>query len=228
MTSQRKIQTNRSNAQKSSGPRTTEGKRKASGNSRKHGFTGMAWRQHAGSAEVESFAQALCADQQDPALLVQARIIAETHLLRRAIRQRKLALIGRQMTPSQIKAEYAQQVIDKLLAAIFKRFSEQVGELPSPSWFRKRYSSEEILEAIEEYFDGEELTALKNFIRRFLRRHQPAPPLQVDEFTALELAGPEIDRLERYESRAWTRQMRAMRSFIAISRSMSRLTQKVT
>jgi hypothetical protein len=219
MTSQRKIQMNRSNAKKSSGPRTTEGKRKASGNSRKHGFTGMAWRQHAGSAEVESFAQALCADQQDPALLVQARIIAETHLLRRAIRQRKLALIGRQMTPSQIKDEYAEQVINKLLAAIFKRFSEQVGELPSPSWFRKRYSSEEILEAVEEYFDGEELTALKNFIRRFLRRH-PAPPLQVDEFTALELAGPEIDRLEHYESRAWTRQMRAMRSFIAISRSM--------
>ena len=96
----------------------------------------MAWRQHAGSAEVESFVQALCADQQeqDPALLVQARIIAETHLLRRAIRQRKLALIGRQMTPSQIKDEYAEQVINKLLAAIFKRFSEQVGELPSPSW----------------------------------------------------------------------------------------------
>ena len=198
MTSQRKIQTNRLNAKKSSGPRTTEGKRKASGNSRKHGFTGMAWRQHAGSAEVESFAQALCADQQDPALLVQARIIAETHLLRRAIRQRKLALIGRQMTPSQIKDEYAEQVINKLLAAIFKQFSEQVGELPSPSWFRKRFSSEEILEAVEEYFDGEELTALKNFIRRFLRRH-PAPPLQVDEFTALELAGPEIDRLEHYE-----------------------------
>jgi hypothetical protein len=218
MTSQRKIQTNRANAKKSSGPRTTEGKRKASGNSRKHGFTATAWRQNAGSAEVENFAQALCADQQDPALLVQARIIAETHLLRRAIRQRKLALIGRQMTPSQIKAEYAEQVINKLLVAIFKRFSEQVGELPSPSWFRQRYSSEEILEVVEEYFDGEELTALNKFIRRFLRRH-PAPPQKVDEFTALVLAGPEIDRLEYYESRAWTRQMRAMRSFIEIGRS---------
>jgi hypothetical protein len=218
MTSQRKIQTNRSNAKRSRGPRTKEGKRKASGNSRKHGFTGMAWRQNAGSAEVESFARELCADQQDPALLVQARIIAENHLLRRAIRQRKLALIGRQMTPSQIEAEYAQQVIDKLLVAIFKRFSEQVGELPSLSWFRKQYSSEEILEAIEEYFDGEDLTALKNFIRRFMR-HQPVPPLKVDEFTALELAGPEIDRLERYESRAWTRQARAMRSLFEISRS---------
>ena len=179
----------------------------------------MGWRQHAGSAEVESFAKALCADQLDPALLVQAHIIAETHLLRRAIRQRKLALMNRQMTPSQIKDEDAQQIIDKLLVAIFKRFSEQVGELPSPSWFRERYSSEEIPERIEEYFDGEDLTALRKFIKRFIRRY-PAPPLTVDEFTALELAGPEIDRLERYESHAWTREMRAMRSFIEISRSI--------
>jgi hypothetical protein len=42
----------------------------------------------------------------------------------------------------------------------------------------------------------------------------------VDELTALELAGPEIDRLEHYESRAWTRQMRAMPNFIEISRSI--------
>jgi hypothetical protein len=216
MTSQRKILTNRANAQKSSGPRTPEGKRKASGNSRKHGFTGVQWRQNAGSAEVESFAKALCADQQDPALLVQARIIAENHLLRRAIQQRKLALIGRQMTPSQIKDEYAERIIDKLLVAIFKRFREY---LPSLGWFRERYPSEEMLERIEEYFDGEDLTTLKKFVRRFMHR-QPAPPVKVDEFTALALAGPEIDRLEHYESRAWTRQMRALRSFIEISRSI--------
>ena len=218
MTSQRKIQTNRSNAQKSSGPRTTEGKRKASGNSRKHGFTGMKWRQEAGSAEVERFARALCADQQDPALLDQARIIAEHQLLRRAIRQRKLALIKRQMTPSQIEDERAQQFMDKLLAAIFKRFSEDA-ELPSPGWFRQQYSSDEILERVEEYFDGEYLTAFRKFVKGFMRR-QPAPPQKVDEFTALVQAGPEIDRLEHYESRAWTRQMRAMRNFIEISRSI--------
>jgi hypothetical protein len=45
---------------------------------------------------------------------------------------------------------------------------------------------------------------------------------EMDEFTALQLAGPEIDRLERYESRAWTRQKRAMRDFIEISRSRER------
>ncbi len=216
MKSQRKIQTNRANSQKSSGPRTTEGKRKASGNSRKHGFTGIQWRQTTGSAEVENFAKALCADQQDPALLVQGRIIAENHLLRRAIRHRKLSLIERQMTQSQAEAEDFKQIIEKLLVAIFKRFSEY---LPPLGWFRERYSSEDILDRLEEYFDGEDLTAFRKFVKRFIRR-QPAPPRKADEFTALELAGPEIDRLERYESRAWTRQMRALRSFIEIRRSI--------
>jgi hypothetical protein len=215
MTSQRKIQANRSNAQKSSGPRTTEGKRKASGNSRKHGFTGMQWRQNAGPAEIEGFAKALCEDQQDPALLVQARIIAENHLLRRAIRQRKLSLIARQMTETQVQAEYDRQIVNKLLAAIFRRFSEY---LPPLGWFRERYSSGEIFERLQEYFDGEDLTALKKFAKRFIRRHL-VPPRKVDECTALVLAGAEIDRLERYESRAWTRQARAMRSLFEISRS---------
>jgi hypothetical protein len=216
MTSQRKIQTNRANSQKSSGPRTTEGKRKASGNSRKHGFTGMQWRQTAGSAEVQSFARALCEDKQDPALLVQAHIIVENHLLRRAIRQRKLSLIERQMTQSEAEAEDVKQIIEKLLVAIFKKFSAY---LPPLGWFRERYSSEDILDRLEEYFDGEDLTAFRKFYKRFVRR-QPAPRGRADEFTALELAGPEIDRLERYESRAWTRQMRAMRSFIEIRRSI--------
>jgi hypothetical protein len=127
--------------------------------------------------------------------------------------------MNRQMTPSQIRAEYDQQFINKLLAAIFKRFSEEVPELPSPHWFREHYSPEEMQERVEEYFDGEELTALNKFVKGFIR-HQPAPPQKVDEFSALELAGPEIDRLEYYESRAWTRQMRAMRNFIEISRSI--------
>jgi hypothetical protein len=76
-----------------------------------------------------------------------------------------------------------------------------------------------MLERVEEYFDGEDLVALSKFVKRFLDRRR-APPRKVGEFTALELAGPEIDRLERYESRAWTRHMRAARSMIEIKRSL--------
>jgi len=209
MTSQRKIQTNRSNSQKSSGPRTTEGKGKASGNSRKHGFTGMKWRQLAGSAEVEQLARALCEDQQDDSLLVQARIIAESELLRRAIRLHKLNLLERLMTQTE------GDVTDKLLVAIFDKFKEH---LPSLISLRQHYSSEAILDLIEEYFEGEDLTAVRKFVKKF-RDRQPARPRQVDEYQAMELAAPDLDRLDRYEARAWTRQMRAIRNFIEISRS---------
>jgi hypothetical protein len=146
MTSQRKISANRSNSQKSGGPRTSEGKRKASMNSRKHGFAGLNWERLAGSAEVDEFAKALCVDQQGQTSLIQAHVIAQNELHRRTIRQRKLGLIARLMTQSE--SHYCEDIADKLLVAIF-----------------------------------------------------------------------EIGRLERYESRAWTRQMRAIRNFIEISRS---------
>jgi hypothetical protein len=129
--------------------------------------------------------------------------------MRRAIRQRKLSLIERQMTQSEAEAEAVKQIIEKLLVAIFKKFSAY---LPPLGWFRERYSSEDILDRLEEYFDGEDLTAFRKFYKRFVRR-QPAPPGRVND-------GPQIDRLERYESRAWTRQMRATRSFIEIRRSI--------
>ena len=99
------------------------------------------------------------------------------------------------MTETQVQAEYDRQIVNKLLAAIFRRFSEY---LPPLGWFRERYSSGEIFERLQEYFDGEDLTALKSFAKRFIRRRL-VPPRKVDECTALVLAGAEIDRLERYE-----------------------------
>jgi hypothetical protein len=90
--------------------------------------------------------------------------------------------------------------------------------LPPLVSLRQSYSSDAILERVEEYFEGEDLTALRKFVGKFLDR-QPARPRQVDECKAFELAAPEIYRLERYESRAWSRQMRAIRNFIEIKRA---------
>ena len=138
MTSQRKITTNRSNALRSRGPRTTDGKRRASRNSRKHGWAAaLSGRLPAGGAEVEQLARAICGEQQDAAALAQARIIAENELIYRAIARHKHGLVERRLKP-------------------------QGG----------------------------------------------------DEYRALELAAPDLDALERYETRAWSRQMRAIREFI--------------
>jgi hypothetical protein len=149
MTSQRKIAANRSNSQRSSGPRTADGKRRASANSRKHGWAALEQRLPAASPEVEELAKVLCGDEQNPVLLVQARIIAENELLRRAIRQQKLQAVEQRLAEMQ-------------------------------------------------------------------RSHKS---LECDECQALETAAAELGRLERYETRAWSRQMRAIRSFIELSRN---------
>lgn len=143
MTSQRKIAANRSNSLRSSGPRTAEGKRKASGNSRRHGWAALARRLPAASPVIEQLAKTLCGDAQDAAMLAQARIVATNELMRSAMQLQKI------------------RRIETLLA-------------------------------------------------------------EVDEPAALELASPEIDRFERYEARAWTRQRRAMRKLLQIQRSSQR------
>ena len=75
-----------------------------------------------------------------------------------------------------------------------------------------------ILERIEEYFDGEDLIRFRKFVKRFLDR-QPNKPAARDEYQAFELAAADLKKLERYETRAWSRQMRAIRSFIEFSRN---------
>ncbi len=214
MTSQHKIEANRSNSLKSSGPRTAGGKQKSSRNSRKHGFAAVSY--PAGSAEIEQLAGAICGNEQDAALLVQARIIAENELIWRAIRLHKLSLVERLLAEGRLnESEYFQQTRDRLLVATFEKFKEH---LPPLATLRERYSSEALIDTVEEYFEGEDLTAVRKFVKNFLDR-QPTKPRELDEHQALELAAPDLDRLERYEYRAWLRQMRAIRDFIDIKQS---------
>jgi hypothetical protein len=42
------------------------------------------------------------------------------------------------------------------------------------------------------------------------------PALERDEFDAMRSAMPDLDRLERYRRRAWSREMRAIRRFLEI------------
>jgi hypothetical protein len=210
MTSQRKIAANRSNSQRSSGPRTADGKRKASGNSRKHGWAALERRLPTASPAIEQVAKALSGDAQDPALLAQARIIAENDLMGTAIRLEKIRTIEMLVAEAKMSDdEFFQRRLDRLLAAIFAKFKEY---LPSLASLRQCYSSEEIAERVEEYFDGEDLLALRKFVKRFMDKQPPKPRVR-DEYQAMELAAADLDRLERYETRAWSRQMRAMRTF---------------
>ena len=65
---------------------------------------------------------------------------------------------------------------------------------------------------IFEELQREDLLALRKFVKRFMDKQPPKPRVR-DEYQAMELAAADLDRLERYETRAWSRQMRAMRTF---------------
>jgi len=94
MTSDAKIRANRRNAARSTGPRSAAGRARSSLNSRHHGFSTSAAKNHAVSAEAERLARALAEDDSSPQRLAQARVAAEAQLTVLRIRAARVALLS--------------------------------------------------------------------------------------------------------------------------------------
>jgi hypothetical protein len=94
MASERQIAANRQNAQKSTGPRSTSGKKRASNNALRHGLS-----KPMSSAEltraVEALARDIAGDAADRLTLDLAREAAEGMLELERVRRVKVALIAR-------------------------------------------------------------------------------------------------------------------------------------
>jgi hypothetical protein len=73
MASDRQIAANRANAEKSTGPKTPDGKRRAAANARRHGLSARG-RNPAQAAAAQALAEAICADEPhlDPAAALAA------------------------------------------------------------------------------------------------------------------------------------------------------------
>ena len=167
----------------------------------------------AASADLEALARAMCGKNQDPALLAQARIVVESHMIRQAERRVRFERIEQCLAKEPISEdEYLNQRAERLIAAIFARFENH---LPPLARMRETYSPDAIIADIVEYFDGEDLIALEQFVKEFLDK-QPATRLERDENEALELTAA-VDELECNESQAWSRQMRAIRAFVELN-----------
>jgi hypothetical protein len=229
MTSQRKIQANQSNSRKSSGPRTSKGKQTSSRNSRKHGLASIDFRQPANAAEIERLVKALCGDDQDPALLRQARIFAESDLVLRVAREQKLAVIERlreatavpfvkgNNAPAQAdarlqEAKRAERKLNKLIPPLVAKYRDQLP--PSPDWFPIFDRNESVVSLLKDLLKPPHPTEGEK--RKLEPSEQQNQPAERDEYEALEMAAPDLVRLERYERRAWSQQKRAIRKFMNI------------
>jgi hypothetical protein len=95
MTSTKKIVASRSNATKSTGPKTAQGKKRARTNALRHGLVAIAPRDPATSAEIERLARWFCADGATPERYERARAIAEEHIMLQRVEAAYVAIIER-------------------------------------------------------------------------------------------------------------------------------------
>lgn len=233
MTSRRKITANQADSRRSSGPRTAAGKLTASRNSRKHGLAALS-RQPAGTADVERLAEALCGNQQDPVLLAKARRIAEAELVLQATRAHKLAVIERLRDPNahpfaagdnrmalaQARSEQgkqAQEEIERRLPNLLQKYQDQLSPILAPD---DLVTTEHLIAILLDLTESSEPIAEEQPSQLPEPGEPQNNPPERDEFQALEAAAPDLDALQRYESRAWSRQMRAMRDFAELERDL--------
>jgi hypothetical protein len=93
MTSVRKIEANRRNSARSTGPQTADGKMRSKSNAMKHGLAAITLAQPKRSDEIERLTTALAEGSSDPERLALARAAAEAELELRMLHElRTLAL----------------------------------------------------------------------------------------------------------------------------------------
>lgn len=120
MVSQRKMSANRRNAQRSTGPRTTEGKGQSKRNSWRHGFS---IRLHLDvSPEIQRLASAIAAKDPDPARLHFATIAAEAEVELLRVRAVRRSLIMSKATGdfSALDSEQAVQALAAVLPDLYQ------------------------------------------------------------------------------------------------------------
>jgi hypothetical protein len=206
-----KIAANQRNGRRSRGPRTAAGKRRASRNALRHGLAAIGRDNAAVFPDIERRAKAFCNGDTDPLLFEQALIIAENEFILRCVRIERVAAIERMRDPNAIpftkthaslarakaRIREAELTYEQLIAAKAKNASENNAEARDSA--RKPTNNASMSNA-----SGGEPT------------RQPKPIALRDEFDAMRLAMLDLNRLERYERRAWSRRKRAVRAFIQI------------
>jgi hypothetical protein len=99
MTSEGKMDANRRNSRRSTGPRTAHGKARVRRNALRHGLAASTVKDPARSIEVDRLAAAICGKDADPMNREQALIIAESELTLSQVCAVRVAILE-QMSPT--------------------------------------------------------------------------------------------------------------------------------
>jgi hypothetical protein len=194
----------RSDRRKRRGPRGEAGKSRASRKTMRHGLAAMTRHSPTLFPDIERMAKAICNGDTNPLLLEQALVIAENELVLRSVRAERVAVIerlrDRTVTPLTRR--------DSSLARAKARFR---GVKLKYKWLVRAKARSAATNNEQERTSppGQESGAARPMGKQKLSKSR-------DEFDAMRRAMPDLDRLARYERRAWSRRKRAIRDFIEI------------
>ena len=224
MSSQAKILASRANGRKSRGPRTPAGKSNASRNAFRHGLAAITRKDPEISAEIEPVARAICNGAVNPLLFEQALIIAENDFVLRCAQTEWIAAIERQRdrtaTPlatgdlgfarAKARIERAKLIYQMLVESANKdAASNNAARNNAARNNAARTSAASTDEAHVRSNGGRERAVAEQGGR-------VTPPQEREEFDAMRAAMADLERLERYRRRAWSRQRRAFQRFMEI------------
>jgi hypothetical protein len=112
--SERKIAANRRNARKSTGPRSSVGKRRTSRNAYRHGLTASVTSSAERTKRIERFARKIAGNATDAVILECARDAAQAELDLAQIRRVKVALIERMLAFGEFQAPLAFESVSEI------------------------------------------------------------------------------------------------------------------
>ena len=211
MTSPKKVAANRINGRQSRGPRTITGRARSSRNARRHGLAAFNPNDPAISDQIKQLVDAICHGDDDPLLSEQAVVIAENQLWLSCVGAEKVAALERLRDPD------ASSLTGRNSRAALARTRLKVD-----ARFRAYEMADDQLVEVNALMDAT-IRAGKDPEREPLPAHLGRPAFlkardrkERDEYQVLREGIGDLERLLRYEKRAWSRRKRAIREFMAI------------
>jgi hypothetical protein len=216
VSSQAKIAANRVNGQKSRGPRTPAGKSNSSRNAFRHGLAAITRKNPEIFAEIEPVAKAICNGATDPLLFEQALIIAGNGFVLNCVQTEWIAAIERHRDRTATPLATGDLGFARAKARLARA---------KPTYQMRVESAGKDAAASNAASSNAVPTSAASTHEALVRHRERATSEQAgrvtstlgrDEFDAMRSAMPDLDRLERYRRRAWSRLRRAIRRFIEI------------